>query len=109
MREHPEIRWRLKPSDPARMAKLQLDMLESAAALVKPGGVIVYSVCSFAPEEGDGVVDAFLGAHREFEIDRRPPNYDEFGDLLNKRGALKTRPDLGGLDGFFAVRMIRRA
>jgi 16S rRNA (cytosine967-C5)-methyltransferase len=109
MREHPEIRWRLKPGDPSRMAKLQFKMLESAAMLVKPGGAIVYSVCSFAPEEGDGVVDAFLSAHREFEIDRCPPNYDEIKDLLDERGALKTRPDDGGLDGFFAVRMTRRA
>jgi 16S rRNA (cytosine967-C5)-methyltransferase len=109
MREHPEIRWRLKPGDPARMATLQLKMLESAAALVKPSGAIVYSVCSIAPEEGTGVVDAFLGAHREFEIDRRPPNYEAIKDLLDERGALKTRPDIGSLDGFFAMRMLRRA
>jgi 16S rRNA (cytosine967-C5)-methyltransferase len=109
MREHPEIKWRLNSGDPARMAKLQLKMLESAAALVKPGGAIVDSVCSIAPDEGAGVVDAFLGAHREFEIDRRPPNYDEIKDLLDERGALKTRPDQGGLDGFFAIRMIRHA
>ncbi len=109
MREHPEIRWRLKPAAPARMAKLQLKMLESTAALVKPGGAIVYAVCSFAPEEGDDVVKAFLGAHQEFEIDRHPPNYDEISDLLDERGALKTRSDIGDLDGFFAMRMIRRA
>jgi 16S rRNA (cytosine967-C5)-methyltransferase len=109
MREHPEIRWRLKPGDPARMAKLQLKMLESAAALVKPGGAIVYSVCSFAPEEGAGVVETFLGTHRELEVDRRPPNYEEIKDLLDERGPLRTRPDIGGLDGFFAIRMVRRA
>jgi 16S rRNA (cytosine967-C5)-methyltransferase len=109
MREHPEIRWRLKPGDPARIANLQLRMLESAAALVEPGGALVYSVCSFAPEEGDGVIDAYLAAHREFEIDRHPPNYDAIKDLLDERGALKTRPDIGGFDGFFAVRITRRA
>ncbi len=107
MREHPEIRWRLKPGDPSRMAKLQLKMLESAAALAKTGGALVYSVCSFAPEEGDGVIDAFLSEHREFEIDPRAPNYEEIKDLLDERAALKTRPDIGGLDGFFAVRMLR--
>jgi 16S rRNA (cytosine967-C5)-methyltransferase len=55
LREHPEIKWRLKPSDPARMAAIQSRMLENAAALVRPGGAIVYSVCSIAPEEGERV------------------------------------------------------
>ena len=107
LREHPEIRWRLKPNDPARMAAIQLRMLDNAAALVRPGGAIVYSVCSLAPAEGEGVIDEFLKAHGEFEIDARPPNYDELKDLVDARGFMKTRPDVGGLDGFFAARLIR--
>ncbi|MDB5107312.1 MAG: rsmB, partial [Candidatus Binatus sp.] len=59
LREHPEIRWRVSESDPARMAAIQLNMLTNAAALVRPGGAIVYSVCSIAPEEGEGVIDEF--------------------------------------------------
>jgi 16S rRNA (cytosine967-C5)-methyltransferase len=109
LREHPEIRWRLKPDDPARMAAIQLRMLENAAALVRPGGAIVYSVCSLAPAEGEGVIDEFLAKHSEFEIDLRPPNYDEMKDVLDVRGFMKTRPDLGGLDGFFAARLVRSA
>ncbi len=108
LREHPEIRWRLKPDDPARMAAIQLRMLENAAALLRVGGAIVYSVCSLAPAEGEGVIDDFLKSHTEFEIDSRPPNYAEIKDLLDARGFMKTRPDLGGLDGFFAARLIRR-
>jgi 16S rRNA (cytosine967-C5)-methyltransferase len=108
LREHPEIRWRLKPDDPARMAAIQLRMLENAAALLRPGGAIVYSVCSLAPAEGDGVIDEFLKAHAEFEIDPRPPNYEEVKDVLDARGFMKTRPDVGGLDGFFAARLIRK-
>jgi 16S rRNA (cytosine967-C5)-methyltransferase len=107
LREHPEIRWRLRADDPARMAAIQLRMLENASALVRPGGAIVYSVCSLAPAEGEGVIDEFLKAHAEFDIDTRPPNYDELKDLLDARGFMKTRPDVGGLDGFFAARLIR--
>jgi 16S rRNA (cytosine967-C5)-methyltransferase len=107
LREHPEIRWRLKPDDPARMAAIQLRMLENAGALVRPGGAIVYSVCSLAPAEGEGVIDEFLAKHLEFKIDTRPPNYDEIKDVLDARGFMKTRPDVGGLDGFFAARLIR--
>jgi 16S rRNA (cytosine967-C5)-methyltransferase len=107
LREHPEIKWRLKPADPARMAVIQSRMLEHAAALLRPGGAVVYSVCSIAPEEGDGVIDSFLATHRDFEIDRGAAG-GELKDVLDARGFMKTRPDLGGLDGFFAARLIRR-
>jgi 16S rRNA (cytosine967-C5)-methyltransferase len=108
LREHPEIKWQLKPSDPARMAAIQSRMLENAAALVRPGGALVYSVCSIAPEEGEGVVDGFLASHADFEIDRGLAGRDEFRDVIDARGFMKTRPDVGGLDGFFAARLIRR-
>jgi 16S rRNA (cytosine967-C5)-methyltransferase len=108
LREHPEIKWRLKPSDPARMAAIQSRMLDNAAALVRPGGAIVYSVCSIAPEEGEGVVDGFLARHDDFAIDHGISGRDEFRDAIDARGFMKTRPDLGGLDGFFAARLIRR-
>jgi 16S rRNA (cytosine967-C5)-methyltransferase len=108
LREHPEIKWRLKPADPARMAAIQSQMLENASALMRRGGAIVYSVCSIAPEEGEGVVDAFLARHHDFEIDRGVAGRDEFKDAIDARGFMKTRPDLAGLDGFFAARLIRR-
>ena len=108
LREHPEIKWRLKPTDPARMAAIQSRMLEHAAAIVRPGGAIVYSVCSIAPEEGENVVDEFLARHPDFEIDRAVAGRDEFRDVIDARGFMKTRPDVGGLDGFFAARLIRR-
>jgi 16S rRNA (cytosine967-C5)-methyltransferase len=107
LREHPEIKWRLKPSDPARMAAVQSRMLANAAAIVRRGGAIVYSVCSIAPEEGERVVDAFLANHHDFEIDRSGAR-GELKDVIDARGFMKTRPDVGGLDGFFAVRLIRK-
>ncbi len=107
LREHPEIKWRLKPADPARMAAIQSRMLDNAAALVRRGGAIVYSVCSIAPEEGDGVVDSFLASHSDFAIDRGVAA-GELKDVIDARGFMKTRPDVGGLDGFFAARLIRK-
>jgi 16S rRNA (cytosine967-C5)-methyltransferase len=108
LREHPEIKWRLKPGDLARMASVQSRMLEPAAALVRRGGAIVYSVCSIAPEEGDGVIGEFLTRHDDFEIDRSVASRAELKEFIDPRGFMKTRPDLGGLDGFFAVRLVRR-
>jgi len=107
LREHPEIKWRLKPTDPARMAAIQSRMLENAAALVRRGGAIVYSVCSIAPDEGESVIDGFLASHGDFKIDRGMAGRDEFKDVIDARGFMKTRPDVGGLDGFFAARLIR--
>jgi 16S rRNA (cytosine967-C5)-methyltransferase len=108
LREHPEIKWRLKPTDPARMAAIQSRMLENAAAVVRPGGAVVYSVCSIAPDEGESVVDEFLARHQDFETDHAVAGRDEFRGVSDARGFMKTRPDLGGLDGFFAARLIRR-
>jgi len=106
LRSHPEIRWRLKPGDLQRMSEIQLTMLRQAAALVRPGGVIVYSVCSFAPQEGPGVVRSFLSAHPEFAIER--PELPELHGLLQGDHTLATSPDRHGLDGFYAARMRRR-
>jgi 16S rRNA (cytosine967-C5)-methyltransferase len=56
----PEIALRLTESDPARLAETQLEILRTAAKLVKPGGTLVYAVCTPTTEEGIGVVRRFL-------------------------------------------------
>ena len=68
-RKDPAVRGHWGPGTPARMARVQTGLLRSAAALVRPGGVLVYSTCTFAPEENEGVVGAFLKAHPEFEVE----------------------------------------
>jgi 16S rRNA (cytosine967-C5)-methyltransferase len=109
LREHPEIRWRLNPSDFARMANLQSPMLENAATMVAPGGVIVYSVCSPAPEEGAMVVNAFLASHSEFTIDVNSARSTPLADVIEADGFMRTRPDLASRDGFFAARLRKQA
>jgi 16S rRNA (cytosine967-C5)-methyltransferase len=106
LREHPEIRWRLAADDFRRMAAVQRPMLEHAAALVRPGGVIVYAVCSLAPDEGPGVVRDFLEEQPKFSIER--PQAPELAPWLQSDGTMSTSPERGGLDGFFAARMRRR-
>jgi 16S rRNA (cytosine967-C5)-methyltransferase len=108
LRQHPEIRWRLKPGDPSRMAVLQLAMLRNAAALLHPGGAIVYSVCSLMPEEGAAVVADFLAENPQYQIDTQPPAHEQIADLLREDVTMLTRPDYSGLDGFFAARIVRR-
>src|SRR5215218_9352596 len=59
-RRHPDARWRLKISDLAVMASIQRGILRSAASIVKPGGLLVYSTCSLEPEENDEQIEQFL-------------------------------------------------
>jgi len=109
MRAHPDIRWRVTLRDSVRISALQQQMLANCAQLVRPGGAIVYSVCTISPLEGEQVAEAFLRTHPEFTVDRDPPNGAEYGQWLDEQGYLRTRPDRGGLDGFFAARLIRKA
>jgi 16S rRNA (cytosine967-C5)-methyltransferase len=90
------------------MAKLQLTMLRNAAALLRPGGAVVYSVCSLMPEEGHEVVKRFFADNPQYQIDPHPPARAQIADLLRDDGTLLTRPDRSGLDGFFAARIVHR-
>jgi len=106
LRQHPELRWRLKPRDFERMAGLQGEMLHRAATLVRPQGVIVYAVCSIAPQEGAGVVRGFLRDRAEFTLERPP--VPELAPFIQHDGSMALSPERGGLDGFYAARMRRR-
>ncbi len=65
-RRHPETRLEWDTGAPARCAKRQLRILESGAAMLKAGGRLCYSTCTFSPEENEGVICAFLQSHPEF-------------------------------------------
>ena len=68
IRRHPEIRWRVKPANLAKLARLQLKMLHLCAAVVRPDGVILYSTCSLEPEENEQVIKKFLRRNGEFRV-----------------------------------------
>jgi 16S rRNA (cytosine967-C5)-methyltransferase len=109
LRRHPEIRWRLKPDDLLVHAERQRRILCAAAELVRPGGRLVYSVCSIEPEEGEAVIAEFLAERPEFaRADPRsglsPAAKTKIGDDL----AVRTSPLDDGMDGFFAVLLTRR-
>ena len=110
LRRHPEIRWRLKPEELPMLARRQLLILRAASALVRPGGRLVYSVCSVEPEEGESVIAAFLDEHAEFvRADPRAGLLPAARTLIGADLALRTAPTDDGMDGFFAALLTRRS
>jgi 16S rRNA (cytosine967-C5)-methyltransferase len=67
IRRRPDVRWRLNANHIAQLSTLQRQILDAAAAHVKPGGRLVYSTCSNEPEENAEQIAAFLAAHPDFE------------------------------------------
>ncbi len=102
----PEARWRKQPDDPARMSAVQRKLLDAAAGGVKPGGALVYAVCSTDRREGEDVVDAFLGERSGFARDAVPERYAPF---LTAAGDVLVAPGIAGRDGFYVARLKRSA
>jgi 16S rRNA (cytosine967-C5)-methyltransferase len=89
----PDARWRKTPAQIDELAQLQSELLDAAAGGTRPGGTLVYSVCTISTAEGPDQLDAFMARHPEFiEMSRR-----------------QTLPHRDGTDGFFIARLERTA
>jgi 16S rRNA (cytosine967-C5)-methyltransferase len=108
-RRHPEVLYRARPRIIAESAELQAGLVARAAQWLRPGGSLVYSVCSLEPQEGEAIVTAFLRDHPDFRI-ATPENLPDFA-RPTVEGWLRILPGLlesdGGLDGFFTARLVR--
>jgi 16S rRNA (cytosine967-C5)-methyltransferase len=116
IRRHPDVGWLKSEVDLAQLTGLQHRLLDRAVALTKPGGTIVYCVCSLELEEGEQQIEALLS--REPGIRRKPIDSGEIPGIaafLTPSGDLRTLPShwpdadprMSGLDGFFAARLER--
>lgn len=111
-RRHPDVLWAVRPGEIASLAAVQARLLEAAAARVKPGGGLVYCVCSLEPEEGEDQARGFLEGRPDFV--RWPITAGEGGApaaSLRADGTLRILPHHlpGGTDGFFVARFRRAA
>ncbi|HEU5182554.1 MAG TPA: 16S rRNA (cytosine(967)-C(5))-methyltransferase RsmB [Candidatus Polarisedimenticolia bacterium] len=110
MGRHPEIRWRLDPGDLVSLVARQRNLLQSTAAAVAPGGVLLYSVCSLEPEEGEEQIDWFVEAHPEFETVSLLPFLPILAsDALGEGDSVCFLPHRHRTDGFFAALLRRKA
>jgi 16S rRNA (cytosine967-C5)-methyltransferase len=108
-RRHPDVLHRVRPRAVAELAEGQKKMLARAADWLKPGGTLVYAVCSLEPEEGEQVVDS-LTPDSGLEADAIGPN-EIPGLAPTAEGSLRILPgflaEQGGADGFFIARFKR--
>ena len=105
MARHPDARWRLSPRRLARAAARQRELLDHAAALVRPGGWLVYATCSLEPEENVAQVTALLERRRDFRRD--PPHATVPDELVTDAGDFESLPHSHRIDGAYAARLRR--
>ena len=104
VRRDPDIKWRRQAHGLEGFADRQLALLYRAAAVLRPGGRLVYATCSSEPEENEAVVGRFLDGHPAFRlIDLRRDGRPELAPVLDDRGMLRTTPFTHGLEAFFAA------
>jgi 16S rRNA (cytosine967-C5)-methyltransferase len=117
IRRHPDIGWLRQETDIAPLVATQKRLVQKAIAALKPGGMLVYCTCSLEPEEGEQAIAELLMS--ETSVQRLPIGAGEvagLNEILTSEGDLRTLPchlphqdpRLGGLDGFYAARLIRR-
>lgn len=114
IRRHPDVAWLKTKADVSRLVSRQDRLLDAAFRLTRPGGLLVYACCSLQAEEGPDRISAFL--ERNGDVERVPVSAEEvagLSELLTSEGDLRTLPchleTEGGLDGFYAARLRRRA
>jgi 16S rRNA (cytosine967-C5)-methyltransferase len=116
VRRHPDVPWTKSPEDIARLAELQARLLRKAARFVAPGGTLVFSNCSLDPAEGELLVAEFRAETPDMVLEPVVAGeIDGIEGFVTPRGTIRTtpadldlgRPEISGLDGFFAARMRR--
>jgi len=108
IRRHPEILIHKIADDVKRLTTLQQQMLDRAANWVKPGGRLLYCVCSLQREEGEEQIEAFLKSDSDFELVKSDLPFAP--QCITPDGMLRVLPNhfAGGADGFFAATLTRK-
>ena len=110
IRRHPDLPFAKDGTGISELIELQTQMLNAAAGRVKPGGKLVFCTCSLIPDEGEVQAENFLREHKDFTADTGLPQGMDPA-WRTQEGGFRLRPDywseLGGMDGFYLIRMNR--
>ncbi|MNB81636.1 Ribosomal RNA small subunit methyltransferase B [compost metagenome] len=109
IRRKPDLKWRKQPEDVDSIAGLQSELLQSVSALVKPGGVLVYSTCTTEQAENSAIVAAFLERNPDFvPVSFSSPVWERTKDTALAAGeGIQLLPQHYGSDGFYIARLQR--
>lgn len=105
LRRRPDLKWRVLPADPARLADQQRGLLRSAITLCENGGRVVYSVCTFTPEETTGVIEAIKGDGTVVCED----GPERLNPWKTSPGQYLIPPEHPELDGYFLANLRKRS
>jgi 16S rRNA (cytosine967-C5)-methyltransferase len=108
LRSRPDLRWRASPDQVIELATLQTRILQAGAAALRPGGTLVYSVCTISALESHDVLERFLARHADFRADDLGAEHPQLSDSREPR-YLQLLPHRHGTDGFFIARLRREA
>jgi 16S rRNA (cytosine967-C5)-methyltransferase len=109
LRRNPDLKFRQTAESVAELNAKQRSILSAAAALVKPGGRLVYGTCSLLAEENEGIVTEFLAAHPDFHLVKAADVLERQGVKVPGTGEyLRLKPHVHDTDGFFAAVMERK-
>lgn len=113
IRRHPDVPYLKRQRDIRAMAEAQDRLLAAAATMLRPGGRLVYAVCSLQPEEGAPRIAASLARGGLRLLPFAPEELPGLAEAVTPDGYLRTHPGLwagrGGMDGFFAARLVKDA
>ena len=107
LRRNPDLKWRQSPQSVAELVVKQMAILRAAAALLKPGGRLVYATCSLLAEENEGIVEAFVAADPAFKIVDCDSVFAQQKIVLRTGAYLHLTPHRHGTDGFFGAVLTR--
>ncbi len=108
VRRRPELRWKREPGDPERLARLQVRIVDRVAGLVRPGGRVVYSACTWTEAETRGVAEQLLALSGDrLEIDDTAAALGGAGAQLADDPGVQLDPDRDGTDGMYVL-VLRR-
>ncbi len=105
LRSHPEIKWQRKKSDIKRLARLQEKIMSHVAPYLKPNGILVYSTCTLAENENEGLVRDFLARHKGFVLEDAAGYLPKQAKSLVRGSYFMALPHRHNTDGFFAARI----